>query len=55
MLSKKQVSLTLGIELVEKIDEKRGLVPRSTYIESLLKKEPHKEEKKRGKERGVLK
>jgi len=35
---KKKISITLDSELVTKIDKKRGLIPRSVYIDFLLKK-----------------
>lgn len=35
---KKFVGLTLKPELVEEIDRKRGLIPRSTFVEVLLEK-----------------
>ena len=34
---KKRFSVTIDEELVEKIDKERGLVPRSAYIEKILR------------------
>jgi len=37
LMSKENISITISKELLEKIDKKRGLIPRSTYIEKILK------------------
>lgn len=34
---KKRFSVTIDEKLVEKIDKERGLVPRSAYIEKMLR------------------
>jgi len=36
-MAKQKVTITLERNLVEKIDEDRGLIPRSAYIEKLLR------------------
>lgn len=36
---KESLSITLSEELVEEIDERRGLVPRSTFLEDRLRRE----------------
>lgn len=48
---KKAISITLEGEMVEEIDEKRGIIPRSRFIECLLLRtfrEEKKEEVVRG-------
>jgi metal-responsive CopG/Arc/MetJ family transcriptional regulator len=35
---KEAISISLSEELIKELDSKRGLVPRSAYIEFLLKK-----------------
>lgn len=35
---KEQISITIDEMLLSEIDDKRGMVPRSTYIESTLRK-----------------
>jgi len=37
MMSKENISITINKKLLEKIDKDRGLIPRSTYIEKILK------------------
>jgi len=37
-MTKKKVDITLDIEIIDKIDKDRGDVPRSTYINSILKR-----------------
>jgi metal-responsive CopG/Arc/MetJ family transcriptional regulator len=37
-IMKQKVSLTLDEEIIKEIDKKRGLIPRSTFVEQLLKK-----------------
>jgi len=34
---KRKIGISLDPEIVEKIDEERGLIPRSRYIEKLLR------------------
>jgi len=36
-MAKKKVTITLEHKLITKIDKDRGLIPRSPYIEKLLK------------------
>jgi hypothetical protein len=33
---KKRISITIDENLLKKIDKKRGITPRSTYIENIL-------------------
>jgi len=33
---KKIIGISLGQEILHRLDEKRGLIPRSTYVEKLL-------------------
>lgn len=37
-MAKKIISLTISEELIRELDNKRGLIPRSTFVEELLKK-----------------
>lgn len=34
---KEQISITLDEDLLERIEEKRGRIPRSTFIEGLIR------------------
>jgi len=34
---KKQISITLEKEILQKVDNKRGLIDRSTFIENIIK------------------
>lgn len=36
-ITKEKINITLDIELLEKIDSERGLIPRSTIINEKLK------------------
>ena len=38
MANKVRVSLTIGGEILDRIDKERGLIPRSAFIEVKLKK-----------------
>jgi len=37
-MTKKKADITLDIEIIDKIDKDRGDIPRSTYINGILKK-----------------
>lgn len=37
-MPKEQISITLDEELLEELEDERGMVPRSTFIESLIRK-----------------
>jgi metal-responsive CopG/Arc/MetJ family transcriptional regulator len=36
---KKRIQITVDEDLLEKLDDKRGLIPRATYINNLIKKD----------------
>ncbi|MCK5018108.1 MAG: hypothetical protein KAS32_13710 [Candidatus Peribacteraceae bacterium] len=50
MSDKKRVNISLSKETFDEIEKRRGLIPRSTYINDILKKELPKyiEEMKHG-------
>jgi hypothetical protein len=35
-MGKRIIGISLGFEILDRLDEKRGLIPRSTYVEKIL-------------------